>query len=250
MELVLGFLIAVLIAITGVGAGSLIAPLLILFLHVPVAAAVGTALAYSAAVKLVIVPAQIWRRQVAWRTLGIILATGIPGVAIGSLVFQRVAHNQANNLWLYLVLGIMIALSSAWHIYRHFRPPTESAQRANSPGWLAFVMLPIGAEVGFSSSGAGALGTLALLGLTPHDARQIVGTDLAFGLVLSLVGGTLHLSSAGIDSVLLINLIAGGALGAVVGTGLSSRIPVRTMRLALSLWLFVMGLELCWRALA
>ena len=43
MELVLGFAIAVLIAITGVGAGSLIAPLLILFLHVPVAEAVGTA---------------------------------------------------------------------------------------------------------------------------------------------------------------------------------------------------------------
>lgn len=250
MELVLGFLIAVLIAITGVGAGSLIAPLLILFLHVPVAAAVGTALAYSAAVKLVVVPAQIWRRQIAWRTLGIILATGIPGVAIGSFVFQRVAHNQANNLWLYLGLGVMIAVSSAWHIYRHFRPAPESLQRTNSPGWLALVMFPIGAEVGFSSSGAGALGTLALLGLTPLDARRIVGTDLAFGLCLSLVGGTLHLSSAGIDSALLINLIAGGVLGALVGTGVSSRIPVRAMRLALSLWLLVMGLQLCWHALA
>ena len=45
MELLLGFAIATLIAITGVGAGTLIAPLLILFLHVPVAEAVGTALA-------------------------------------------------------------------------------------------------------------------------------------------------------------------------------------------------------------
>ena len=250
MELLLGFAIAVLIAITGVGAGSLIAPLLILFLHVPVAEAVGTALAYSAAVKLVIVPAQIWRRQVAWRTLGIILVSGIPGVALGSIVFQRVAHNQANNLWLYLALGIMIAVSSAWHIYRHFRPASESVQRTNSPAWLAAFMFPVCAEVGFSSSGAGALGTLALLGLTPLDARRIVGTDLAFGLCLSLVGGTLHLSSAGIDSALLINLIVGGVLGALVGTGLATRIPVRTMRLALSLWLFMMGLQLCWHALA
>ncbi len=144
----------------------------------------------------------------------------------------------------------MIALSSAWHIYRHFRPAAEPTQRANSPRWLALVMLPIGAEVGFSSSGAGALGTLALLGLTPLDARRIVGTDLAFGLCLSLIGGTLHLSSAGLNSALLINLVAGGILGALVGTGLASRIPVRTMRLALSLWLFVMGLQLCWHALA
>ena len=250
MELLLGFAIAVLIAITGVGAGSLIAPLLILFLHVPVAEAVGTALAYSAAVKLVVVPVQIWRGQVAWRTLGIILATGIPGVALGSLFFQRVAHNQANNLWLFLALGLMIAVSSGWHIYRHFSPADQITQRGNSPGWLAFVMLPIGAEVGFSSSGAGALGTLALLGFTPLDVRRIVGTDLAFGLCLSLVGGTLHLHSAGLDSTLLINLIVGGILGGLVGIGLASRIPVRTMRLALSLWLFVMGLQLCWHALA
>ena len=250
MELLLGFAIATLIAITGVGAGTLIAPLLILFLHVPVAEAVGTALAYSAAVKLVVVPVQIWRRQVEWRTLAIILATGIPGVAIGSLLFQRVAHNAANNLWLFLALGIMIArLLRLAHL-----PPLPPCRRARaahqlSP-WLALVMLPIGAEVGFSSSGAGALGTLALLGLTPLDARRIVGTDLAFGLCLSLIGGTLHLSSAGLNSALLINLIVGGILGALVGTGLASRIPVRTMRLALSLWLFVMGIQLCWHALA
>ena len=250
MELLVGFGIAVLIAMTGVGAGSIIAPLLILFLHVPVEAAVGTALAYSAAVKLVVVPVQIWRRKVVWRTLGIMLLTGIPGVAIGSLIFQRVAHNRSNTIWLYLALGVMIATSSAWHVYRHFRPSAFPADRSNRPGWLALTMLPIGAEVGFSSSGAGALGTLALLGLTPLDARRIVGTDLAFGLCLALVGGSLHLKSSGMDPALLTNLIVGGVLGALAGTGLSSRIPVRAMRLALSLWLFAMGMQLCWHALA
>jgi len=250
MELLLGFAIAVLIAITGVGAGSLIAPLLILFLHVPVAEAVGTALIYSAAVKLVVVPVQIWKRQIEWKTLGLILATGIPGVVLGSFIFQRVAHNQANNFWLYMVLGLMIVVSSAWHIYRHFKPAGELAQRTNSPAWLAAVMLPIGAEVGFSSSGAGALGSLALLGLTPLDVRRIVGTDLAFGLCLSIVGGTLHLHCAGLNANLLISLIIGGVLGGLVGTGLASRIPVRAMRLALSLWLFAMGVQLCWHALA
>ncbi len=249
MEFVVGFGIGALIAMTGVGAGSIVAPMLILFLHVPVEAAVGTALAYSAAVKLVVVPIQIIRRQVAWRTLAVILATGVPGVIFGSIVFRRVAHNQANSIWLYLALGVMIAIPSGWHIYRHFRPAAVREVRADRPGWLALAMLPIGAEVGFSSSGAGALGTLAMLGLTPLDARTIVGTDLAFGLCLSLVGGTLHLSSGVFDASLLTNLIAGGILGALAGTILASRIPVRTMRLALSLWLFTMGLQLCWQAL-
>jgi len=251
MELLVGFGIAVLIAMTGVGAGTIIAPLLILFLNVPVEAAVGTALAYSAAVKLVVVPVQIWRRQVSWQTLGILLLTGIPGVAIGSFIFERVAHSKSSTLWLYLALGVMIAISSAWHVYRHFRPSgAVPAERKNRPGWLALTMLPIGAEVGFSSSGAGALGTLALLGLTPLDVRRIVGTDLAFGLCLALVGGSLHLRSGGLDTALLTNLIIGGILGAIAGTGLASRIPVRTMRLALSLWLFTMGVQLCWHALS
>ena len=92
MELILGFAIAVVIAITGVGAGSLIAPLLILFLRVPVAEAVGTALVYSAAVKFVVVPVQIWKRRIDWKTLGLILATGLPGVAVGSFIFQRMAQ--------------------------------------------------------------------------------------------------------------------------------------------------------------
>jgi uncharacterized protein len=250
MEIVLGFLIAALIAMTGVGAGTVTAPLLILFLNVPVPEAVGTALAYAAAVKLIAVPVQIWRGQVVWRTLGIMLLTGLPGVVMGAILFRRLVGVQHNTIWLYLALGIMIALSSSWHIYRHFRPGTARNGRAYRPGWLALAMLPVGAEVGFSSSGAGALGTLSLLGLTALDAPRIVGTDLAFGLCLSLVGGGLHLSYGGLDPALLGNLVAGGIFGAIAGTSLAPRIPARAMRLALSLWLLGMGVQLCWHALA
>jgi len=249
MALLLGFVIAALIAMTGVGAGTITAPLLILFLHVPVADAVGISLVYSAAVKLIVVPVQIWRGKVAWRTLAVMLTTGVPGVILGSIIFRRAAQNHGNPLWLYLALGTMIASSSAWHIFRHFHPATISKNRPNRPAWLAVAMLPVGAEVGFSSSGAGALGTLALLGLTPLEAPVIVGTDLAFGLCLSLIGGSLHLNHGGLDPALLTNLIVSGIFGALAGTVLASRVPARTMRLALSLWLFTMGMQLCWQAL-
>lgn len=249
MELLLGFLIAALIAMTGVGAGTVTAPLLILFLHVPVPQAVGTALVFSAAVKLVVVPVQIFRRQVVWRTLGVMLLAGMPGVLLGAVFFQRIVRIQGHTLWLYLALGAMIAVSSGWHIYRHFRPATRG-NGANHPWLLAATMFPVGAEVGFSSSGAGALGTLALLGLTALDVPRIVGTDLAFGLCLSLVGGGIHLSQGGVDPLLLANLVAGGVVGALVGTGLAPRIPARAMRLALSLWLLALGVQLCWHALA
>jgi uncharacterized protein len=250
MELVLGFLIAALIAMTGVGAGTITAPLLILFLHVPVPEAVGTALVYSAAVKLVVVPVQIWRRQVDWRALGVMLLSGVPGVVLGVYFFQRFVRTEGHALWLYLALGSMIAFSSAWHIYRHFRPGSQHTVKANHPALLALAMFPVGAEVGFSSSGAGALGTLALLGLTALDVPRIVGTDLSFGLCLSVIGGGLHLTHGGVDPTLLSNLIIGGIAGALAGTGLAPRIPARPMRLALSLWLFALGVQLCWQAFA
>ena len=198
-NLFLDFLIAALIAMTGVGAGTITAPLLILFLHVPVPEAVGTALAYSAAVKLVVVPVQIWRRQVVWRTLGIMLLTGVPGVVLGTSFLSPPGRRSARKHDL--------ALSRAWHHDRAlFRlahlPPFPPGHRGERravivPAWLAMAMFPVGAEVGFSSSGAGALGTLSLLGLTALDAPRIVGTDLAFGLCLSLMGGGMHLSYGG-----------------------------------------------------
>ena len=121
MEVALGFLIAFIIAITGVGAGTITAPMLILVLHVPVAISVGTALAYSTIVKAVVVPVQIIRKQVAWRVLGIMLLGGLPGVVAGSLLFRRYA-SIGNHSIFYAVLGLIIVLSAAWHIYRHFRP--------------------------------------------------------------------------------------------------------------------------------
>ncbi len=63
LQLLIGFSIAVVIALTGVGAGVVTAPLLIIFLHVPVEIAVSTALAYAAVVKLIVVPVQMWRKQ-------------------------------------------------------------------------------------------------------------------------------------------------------------------------------------------
>lgn len=248
MELLLGFVIAVLIALTGVGAGTMTAPLLILFLHVPVSAAVGTALAYSASVKLLVVPVQVWRGQVAWRTLAIMLVAGIPGVICGTVLFHDAVGLRSDRVWLYVALGTMIAFSSAWHIYRHFRPAQVDENRQPRLGWLATAMLPVGAEVGFSSSGAGALGTIALLSLTRLKTTQVIGTDLAFGLCLSLIGGALHLANGGFDPGLLVRLVAGGILGGIAGSTLAPRLPARTIRLALSMWLLAIGIQLCWQA--
>jgi uncharacterized membrane protein YfcA len=248
MDYVIGFLIAVVIALSGVGAGVITAPLLILFLHVPVEIAVSTALAYSAIVKLIVVPVQVARRQVNWRVLGVMMLGGLPGVVIGSVLFKHVATHGPKAA-LYFALGVIIIFTSAWHLFRHFKPaaierPNEPARRKT----IAAIMFPIGAEVGFSSSGAGALGTVALLSLTSLTAAQVIGTDLAFGLSIALVGTGVHMIGGSYDAVLLTKLAIGGVIGGIVGSGAAPKIPNRTLRFALSLWLMVIGVQFCWEA--
>jgi uncharacterized protein len=243
MHYLIGFLIAMFIALTGVGAGTITTPLLILFLHVPTATAVSTGLMFSAAVKLVLVPSQILRRQVSWRVLGYMLLGGLPGVLLGSLVLSHFITSGSQHT-VNILLGVVLVLTAAYQIVYSFRPVERSERPADRVGWMPALMFPVGAEVGFSSAGAGALGTAALLSLTTLLPSQVVGTDIAFGFALSLVGSGVHWFSHSTDPLLLKHLVIGGIPGAIAGTFLGSVIAKRTLRLALWVWLLFIGCRL------
>jgi uncharacterized membrane protein YfcA len=247
MEYLAGFVIAVCIALTGVGAGTITAPILILFLHVPTGIAVGTALAYAAIVKLIVAPPQMVRKQVNYRVLGYMLLGGLPGVIAGALLFKNVAK-QGNWAPVYWALGGIILLSSGFHVYRYFRPAKADRIVADKARWIAALMLPVGAEVGFSSSGAGALGTVILMSLTSLPTSVVVGTDLVFGFVVAVVGSGIHLLDGTGDSALLMKLVIGGVIGAIVGVSVSPRIPQKQLKLVLSLWLLFIGFQFCIKA--
>ncbi len=242
MEYAVGFLIALFIALTGVGAGTITVPLLVLFLGVPAAAAVGVGLMFSAAIKLVLVPAQIARRQVAWPTLGRMLLGGAPGVLIGSLGLKHLV-TAGSITALNALLGVILVGTASWQLAYPLWARNREAATTDRSHLLPWLMLPVGAEVGFSSAGAGALGSAALLGLTPLSPGQVVGTDIAFGFLVSLIGSGAHWSMHNANSGLLIHLIAGGVCGALTGTLLSQSIPRRPLRYALWIWLLVLGAQ-------
>jgi uncharacterized membrane protein YfcA len=244
MEIVLGFMIAVAIGVTGVGAGVITAPVLILFLHVPPARAVGTALVVSTAVKLLVVPMQIYRKQVDYRVLGYLLAGGIPGVLAGSLILAKLNVKGSQGI-LYAALGSTIVVMAALNLYRMWMHPSRNGSRDLSR-WLPAIALPIGAEVGFSSAGAGAVGSLALLWMTPLSAARVVGTDLFFGLCMSMIGGGFQLSAGNYDLAILTQLVIGGVFGAFAGTYVAAITPQRAFRIVLSIWLITLGVQLCW----
>ena len=247
MEYLIGFVIAVFIALTGVGAGTITTPLLILFLGVPTSAAVATGLMFSAAVKLALVPTQLIRRQVNWRVLGYMLLGGLPGVLLGSLVLSHLVTTGSKHI-MNTALGCVLVLTALYQIIYSFRKVSPEHAGVNKVRWLPWLMLPVGAEVGFSSAGAGALGTAALLSLTTLAPPQVVGTDILFGFMLSLIGSGAHLAGgSGVHTKLLLHLVIGGLGGVIVGSSFAKHVPKRPLRFALWVWLFLIGTEFIYR---
>jgi len=242
MQYGIGFIIAVFIALTGVGAGTITTPMLILFLHVPTTVAVSTGLMFSAAVKLALVPSQIARRQVSWKVLGLMVAGGLPGVLVGSL-FLRHLDAAGPKQVMNALLGAVLVLTALWQIFFSFRPVKSSAAKGDRSRWMPLLMFPVGAEVGFSSAGAGALGTAALLSLTVLLPAQVVGTDIVFGFLLSLAGSGAHWFSHATNGALLKHLVIGGLFGVGFGVLIAGRIPKRPLRFGLWVWLLIIGVD-------
>ena len=132
MQYLIGFIIALFIAFTGVGAGTVTVPVLVLFLGVPAPVAVGIGLMFATAVKLILVPAQILRRNVAWRTLGFMLLGGVPGVIVGSLFLKHLVNAGSQNLT-NAILGTILVTTASWQIFVTFRPMKQNRESRSRP---------------------------------------------------------------------------------------------------------------------
>ena len=175
MEYLLGFLIGTAVGLTGVGAGSLTAPILILFFHLTPEQSVGTALGFAALIKIAVSPVYLFRKQVDKKILLLMCSGGVPGVIAGYYAIRAFSARDYQNIIL-LILGVTIACLALYSLYRALRQIEIRPHEPHS-GWLPPIFAGIGLEVGFSSAGAGALGSVVLLNLTSlTPARALAQT--------------------------------------------------------------------------
>jgi uncharacterized membrane protein YfcA len=246
MEILAGFLIALAIGITGVGAGSITAPILILFFRMSASDAVTTALVFGTVVKLIATPIYLSRGHVNLKVLKYLALGGLPAVVIGSLVLNSLDQKSLSRPVL-LIVGITVLTTAAGTLWRSLSKKIEHKPVALK--WLPAIVAPIGFEVGFSSAGAGALGTIVLMRFTSLETAEVVGTDLAFGLLLSIFAGGIHASMTGIPWSMLWKLLLGGIPAVILGTQLVSVVSPRKMRLVLCAWLIYIGGQLSYRGI-
>ena len=176
------------------------------------------------------------------------LAGGLPGAIIGALLLSHLDANSRHGA-LYGLLGVLIVVSASLNVWRMLRPSAAHKGERERVRWLPWIALPIGAEVGFSSAGSGALGSLALMRFTGLPAAQVVGTDVFFGLGVSLIGGGFQWTAGNYDPALVTQLVIGGVAGVLIGANIGASLPSRPLRLGLSFWLVLLGVQLCWRSI-
>jgi uncharacterized membrane protein YfcA len=107
------------------------------------------------------------------------------------------------------------------------------------------VGVALGVLVTLSSVGAGALGASALFFLCPRLASvEIVGSDIAHAVPLTLVAGLGHAYLGTVDWALLGSLLLGSLPGIWLGSSLAARVPESLLRFVLALLLVLIGSRL------
>jgi len=192
--------------------------------------------------RLIAAPFYLLGRNFHARYLWLLLLGAIPGLLLGTLVLRLIGQEGRNPVVI-ILLGVLLAASSS----------VTFAPRVQNPGfarknsrWLPWLALPIGVESGFSSAGAGALGTVLLLNYSEMTPPQVIGTDLIFGLVLAVIGGAFHWKFGAINSAVLLQLLAGGVPGVVFGCALAWHVPARKLKLVIAMVAMFAGVQLVW----
>jgi uncharacterized protein len=239
---ILGFLIALAVGLTGIGGGSFTVPALLLISGLPAAVAVGTTFVFAGVLRLIAAPFYLAAKQVHARYFRLLLQGAVPGLVLGMLALRAFAKD-GNNAVVVLLVGVLLTLSSAATFVRQMQFPEFAAKNSHWLPWLAF---PIGLESGFSSAGAGALGTILLLNYSEMPPAQVVGTDLVFGLVLAAVGSVVHWSLGSISTHVLTELLLGGVPGVILGCVLAPKLPGRKLKTVVALLAICAGVQLVW----
>jgi uncharacterized protein len=243
-----GFLVGMLVGMTGVGGGSLMTPLLILVFGVHPATAVGTDLIYAAATKTGGSLVHGLTRSIEWRLVRRLAMGSLPATALTIFILSgfNLDSPTARSV-ITLILGIALFATATILVFgdwlvQAYRDRIDSLSPERTVTGTIAVGAALGILVSISSVGAGAMGVIALLLLYPKlTMAKIVGSDIAHAVPLTLAAGLGHWAIGSVDWRIIGSLLAGSLPGIVIGSMLAVRIPERALKLVLATTLFIVA---------
>jgi uncharacterized protein len=248
--IVAGFIVGFLVGLTGVGGGSLMTPILLIFFHIKPALAVGTDLLYASVTKSVGIFAHGKLGNIDWRIVKLLAAGSVPA-SFATIIFLRTIDVDSTEAiaTIKFSLGIALIVTSAAVLLRTKLMNLLAKETLIPEKYVASSTVVLGIILGglvtLTSVGAGALGVTALIVLYPHKKiTTIVGSDIAHAVPLTLVAGLGHASLGTVDYNLLGTLLIGSIPGIYLGSHLSAKVAEHWIRVALAAILIYVGLKL------
>lgn len=248
------------VGVTGVGAGSLMTPILILLLKVEPHIAIGTDLLYAAVSKFFGSMVHIKKLNVVWPVVLWLAAGSIPASIGTNLALSYVGGGDSVSDVLTLALGVMLTLTGVSIIFRkqlerffmRFKTvePTKDEILAWPKKKLVIMGIVLGVLVTLSSVGAGAFGMMALVLMFQHlPMIRIIGSDVMHAVLLTFVAGMGHLFNGNVDFVLLGWLLVGSVPAIIFGTLVATKLPEDKIRPILGLSLLLIGISFVFKVL-
>jgi uncharacterized membrane protein YfcA len=249
-KILVGFCVGTLIGLTGLGGGVLLLPILIFGLRVPAIVAVGSDALFNFFTKI---PASLvhLKKGTVRRKVVVALAIGsVPGSAAGVAYLTHLRHLYGDgvNSVIKLAIGILLVCIP---ILLMFQTSIEERMVNRSPTLKSFAGMTIiglgsGFLVGMTSVGSGSIIMMMLLLFYSYPPKVNVGTDIVHAVLLTGVTGFLHFRLGNVDTSLVSALLVGSIPGGLVGSYLSTRVPVLWLRRILCAILLITGARMIW----
>ena len=240
-----GAAVGLAVGITGVGGGSLMTPLLLLF-GFPTHIAIGTDLMYAGIAKSTGVYLHAKRGNVNWKIVSAMTAGSLPASFLTVYALSQFEKPDHYQQILTATLGIMLLVTALVITFRSKLLNRFDFQMSEQRSLkvIFFCGIALGVLVTLTSVGAGALGTAIMMLLFPvMRAKNIVGTDLAHAVPLTLVAGLGHVFLGNVDYILLAGLLIGSIPAIYLGTQISTYVPNKVLQPVLATALMAFGLK-------
>lgn len=246
-----GFVVGLLVGMTGVGGGSLMTPLLVLVFGIHPVTAVGTDLLYAASSKTVGTAVHGWAGTIDWRVVGLLGAGSLPATlaTIAWLAWLGKPSAQFAHT-ISFVLGVALLLTAICMLFRaRLLAFAARCWGEPKPRTAAILTVLTGALLGvfvtLSSVGAGAIGVTVLMLLHPRmKVSRIIGSDIAHSVPLAFVAGFGHWLNGTVNWPLFLSLTIGSIPGIIGGSLLAARVPDHWLRPTLAVMLVLVGAKL------
>lgn len=253
-----GLLVGTAVGATGVGGGSLMTPILILFYGISPAVAVGTDLLYASISKAWGVSLHQRRGTLDWHIVGRLALGSVPASLLALLGLQAIGSSPELDRVIKLTLAVAVMLTASFTLLqdlllRRLRAPTTFNAFVARHQWTGTVLSGalIGAVVTVSSVGAGVIGMMLLMLLYPRqEPIRLVAVDLAHAVIITGIAGLGHARLGTVDWQMLIGLLMGAIPGVWIGSRIGFRLDARNLKRAISVLLIVVGAMTLGKALA